>query len=114
MTAPTARTAPGAAAPLHRWLLDRAALYLRRPAATLDPGVPLAEYGLDSVIALSLCGDLEDEFGLQAEPTLLWDHPTLEGLGAYLATVLPDGAATLPAGAATAPTATAPTARRRG
>ncbi|MFG3282473.1 acyl carrier protein [Streptomyces sp. NPDC048111] len=82
MTAPVQVT-------LATWLLDRAALYLRRPAATIDPRVPLAEYGMDSVIALSLCGDLEDEFGYEAEPMLLWDHPTLEGLHAHLVTVLP-------------------------
>ncbi|MFF4017246.1 acyl carrier protein [Streptomyces sp. NPDC001843] len=71
------------------WLLDRVALYLGRDAQTIDPTVPLAEYGMDSVCALSLCGDLEDEFGLVVEPTLLWDHPTVQSLLAFLATRLP-------------------------
>lgn len=70
------------------WLLDRVALYLGRDAETIDPTVPLAEYGMDSVCALSLCGDLEDEFGLVVEPTLLWDHPTVQSLLGFLATEL--------------------------
>ncbi|MQY14095.1 hypothetical protein SRB5_42560 [Streptomyces sp. RB5] len=68
----------------HDWLLDRLALYLRRAPDTVSPTVPLAEYGMDSVAALSLCGDLEDEFGLDVEPTLLWDHPTVDSLTTYL------------------------------
>lgn len=74
------------------WLLDRLAVYLRRPAEGIDPTVPLAEYGMDSVCALSLCGDLEDVFGLEVEPTLLWDHPTVDSLVRHLAAVLPAGA----------------------
>ncbi|MEU9300201.1 acyl carrier protein [Streptomyces sp. NPDC048269] len=95
MTVPTSRhTATTAAAattvgvPPHEWLSARLSLYLRRAPETIDPTVPLAEYGMDSVAALSLCGDLEDEFGLEVEPTLLWDHPTVESLGRHLSAVL--------------------------
>ncbi|MFJ6721854.1 MULTISPECIES: acyl carrier protein [unclassified Streptomyces] len=87
------------------WLLDRVALYLRRPASTIDPAVSLAEYGMDSVMALSLCGDLEEEFGLEVEPTLLWDHPTVESLLAHLPTVLAGRGAPTAGTAMTATTA---------
>ncbi|MEU9085232.1 acyl carrier protein [Streptomyces sp. NPDC048357] len=92
MTVPTARPAAAIDGVLpHEWLYARLSLYLRRAPETIDPGVPLAEYGMDSVAALSLCGDLEDEFGLEVEPTLLWDHPTVTSLVGYLSTVLPAG-----------------------
>ncbi|MEU6227062.1 acyl carrier protein [Streptomyces sp. NPDC047042] len=66
------------------WLADRIAVYLRREPTEIDPSVPLAEYGLDSVAALSLCGDIEDEFDLVLEPTVAWDYPTVHALAAYL------------------------------
>ncbi|MEU7068019.1 acyl carrier protein [Streptomyces sp. NPDC053429] len=94
MTVPSAltgtqhTTADGGVLP-HEWLMDRLSLYLRRAPESIDPGVPLAEYGMDSVAALSLCGDLEDEFGLEVEPTLLWDHPTVTALLRHLQQVLP-------------------------
>ncbi|MFE9934122.1 acyl carrier protein [Streptomyces sp. NPDC005533] len=92
MTVPTARPAAAIDGVLpHEWLYARLSLYLRRAPETIDPSVPLAEYGMDSVAALSLCGDLEDEFGLEVEPTLLWDHPTVTSLVGYLSTVLPAG-----------------------
>ncbi|MFD9130088.1 acyl carrier protein [Kitasatospora sp. NPDC059571] len=68
------------------WLLDRVAEYARRPRSEIRVSVPFAEYGLDSVAALSLFGDLEDAFGLYLEPTVAWDHPTVEALARYLVT----------------------------
>ncbi|MFD9165298.1 acyl carrier protein [Streptomyces sp. NPDC059558] len=92
MTVPTDRPTAAAGSVLpHEWLYARLSLYLRRAPETIDPTVPFAEYGMDSVAALSLCGDLEDEFGLEVEPTLLWDHPTVASLVGHLSTVLPAG-----------------------
>lgn len=102
MTIPTGRHALAAdtakADGVYEWLSARLSLYLRRAPESIDPAVPLAEYGMDSVAALSLCGDLEEEFGLEVEPTLLWDFPTVTALVRHLTAVLPD----VPADPATA------------
>jgi acyl carrier protein len=66
------------------WLIDRVAVYLKRAPSEIDPVVPLAEYGLDSVAALSLCGDIEDEFTLVLDPTVAWDYPTVDALARHL------------------------------
>lgn len=78
-------TAPQA---IRAWLVDRVAYYLERSPADLDEGAQLAELGLDSVYALTLCGDVEDRFGLIVEPTMAWDHPTIDAITAYLAAEL--------------------------
>ncbi|MCQ4084289.1 acyl carrier protein [Streptomyces sp. RB6PN25] len=67
------------------WLLERLGQYLRRSVEEIDTGVPFAEYGLDSVAALSLFGDIEDDFGLYLEPTVAWDYPTVDSLARHLA-----------------------------
>ncbi|MEV7870621.1 acyl carrier protein [Streptomyces sp. NPDC088124] len=69
---------------LTTWLAERIALYLKRRPDEIDPDVPLAEYGLDSVAALSLCGDIEDDFDLMVEPTVAWDYPTVHALAGHL------------------------------
>ncbi|MEW2418689.1 acyl carrier protein [Streptomyces sp. NPDC046866] len=71
--------------PLQQWVTARVAVYLDRLPETIDPHVPLAEYGMDSVCALSLCGDIEDVFGLPLDPQLAWDHPTVAALAGQLA-----------------------------
>jgi 6-methylsalicylic acid synthase len=42
----------------------------------LDPRLPLAELGVDSIMTVSLRKQLERKTGLSLPPTLLWEHPT--------------------------------------
>ncbi|QFT32221.1 Erythronolide synthase, modules 1 and 2 [Labrenzia sp. THAF82] len=52
----------------------------------IEPDLPLADLGLDSLLALELRGDLCDIFGLPLQHTLLFDCPTLERLVDHLDT----------------------------
>ncbi len=45
---------------------------------------PLAEYGLDSLLAVSLSSDIEDWLSITLEPTVAWDFPTIEKLSEHL------------------------------
>ena len=53
---------------LRTWLIDRVAYYVERESGDIDADAPVASYGLDSVYAFALCGDIEDEFNLRIEP----------------------------------------------
>lgn len=74
------------------WLLDRVAFYLETPAAEINPDTRFVELGLDSVYALTLCGDIEERYDLSVEPTLAWDYPTVHALAGYLHGELAAGA----------------------
>ncbi|MFV2117035.1 acyl carrier protein [Streptomyces sp. Act-28] len=67
-------------AELESWLVERVAGYLRMDAREVDPQAPFADLGLDSVYALTLVGDIEDALGIETEPTLAWDYPTISAL----------------------------------
>ena len=66
------------------WLAERVGYYLERPAEEIDATVPLTEYGLDSVYAFALCGDIEDALRISVDPTLIWDVNTVQALTEYL------------------------------
>ena len=51
----------------------------------IDPTLPFAYYGLDSVAAVGVSGALEALLGRKLPPTLTWDYPTIELLAAHLA-----------------------------
>lgn len=79
------KTAAKAAAPqtpeaLTDWLVTRLSDRLGMKAGDFDTQRPLAEYGLDSRTAVSLSGELEELLGRELPPTLLWEHPTVDGL----------------------------------
>ncbi|MEA2273706.1 MAG: hypothetical protein QOI98_2414 [Solirubrobacteraceae bacterium] len=79
-TAPTAQQT----AEIRHWLIERIAHYLERPTDDIDPSVPLAEAGLDSVSATSLCGDVEERFEINADPTMVFDYPTVADIAAFI------------------------------
>lgn len=66
---------------------------MRVEPQTLDPQQKFTSYGLDSIVALSVSGDLEDLTQLELEPTLLWDYPTLNALAEYIVSQLEQGVA---------------------
>ncbi|GAA1585554.1 hypothetical protein GCM10009678_80150 [Actinomadura kijaniata] len=66
------------------WLIQRIAEYLQKDAAEIDVDATFEAQGLDSMAALSLCDDIEDQMGLVVEPTLAWDHPTIDAMAAFL------------------------------
>ncbi|MEV5071090.1 acyl carrier protein [Microbacterium sp. LMI12-1-1.1] len=65
---------------IEQWLVGRVVAYGKMQADDFTVDTPLAELGLDSVYALTLCGDIEDEFELEVDPTIVWDHPTIREL----------------------------------
>jgi acyl carrier protein len=70
---------------IERWVIDRVAFYLECPAEDVDPAVPLAETGIDSASAVGLCGDVEDYWHIDADPTLVFDYPTIADIAAFIA-----------------------------
>jgi len=71
---------------LRPWLIERVAEYTGRSADSIAASQPLTDFGLDSVYALALFGDIEDHLGVRMEPTLIWDYPTVDALVEYLTT----------------------------
>ncbi|MCD7440502.1 acyl carrier protein [Streptomyces lincolnensis] len=69
---------------LGRWLTECVASHLERPADTIDASVPLSDYGLDSLYALSVAAELEDHLDISLDPTVMWDNPTIDALSKAL------------------------------
>ena len=55
------------------------------PIDRVDSREPFASYGIASLEAVYLVGNLETWLGLALDPTLLWDHPTIDALAKHLA-----------------------------
>ena len=67
------------------WLIDYLADLLEVPADAIDPTAHFQELGLDSSLAISLTGDLEEWLGRRVNPTLLYTYTTIESLSNGLA-----------------------------
>lgn len=71
-------------AAIENWLQAAVAKALEKPVSSIAKDVPLSEMGVDSVEAVALTGDLEDWSGLEVDPTLVFDYPTIAALASHL------------------------------
>ncbi|MDJ0846476.1 acyl carrier protein [Crocosphaera sp.] len=69
---------------VQNWLIKQLAEQLRLDPASIKITEPFTRYGLDSIDAVTLVGDLEDWLDLDLPDTLFWDHPTVEKSAKYL------------------------------
>ncbi|WP_435021132.1 amino acid adenylation domain-containing protein [Tundrisphaera sp. TA3] len=88
--APAAIQAPEAGpsrpvAEIAAWLAARVAAPLGLRPEAIDRRAPLASYGLGSIQAVALAGELEEWLGRPLSPTLAYEFPTIEDLARHLA-----------------------------
>jgi acyl carrier protein len=70
---------------LKSWLIAWLANEQGVEREAIDPSQAFLSYGLDSVQAMSMVGDLEAALSRRLPPTLAWDYPNIDALAAYLA-----------------------------
>lgn len=70
---------------IQTWLVAKLAEKLSIDPDEIEVHEQIASYGVDSMTALTLSGDLEDWLGLRLSPTLAWDYPTIAALAEQLA-----------------------------
>ena len=74
---------------LQSWMLSELAALLGVAESEVSATRPLMEQGVDSVSLVRLSGMLSERLGVELDPMLLYDHPTVEKLAAWLERVHP-------------------------
>ncbi|RMF25125.1 MAG: hypothetical protein D6756_06005 [Cyanobacteria bacterium J083] len=69
---------------VQNWLVKQLAEQLSLEADTISVTESLTRYGLDSIDAVTMVGDLEDWLDLELPSTLFWDYPTIAKTAEYL------------------------------
>jgi acyl carrier protein len=69
------------------WLVGRISAALRVRKNEMDPDTPFAQYGLQSIDAVILAMEIEEEIGTMVEPTLLWEQNTVNLCASHLVKV---------------------------
>ena len=83
-----AQTAPASQAEVGEWLLERIRFYDQVDAAEVTLDAPVSEVGLDSIYVMTLCGDIEDTYDLEIDPSFFAEFATLgEVVGALTARI---------------------------
>jgi acyl-CoA synthetase (AMP-forming)/AMP-acid ligase II/acyl carrier protein len=67
------------------WLIDRIAARLRIPRSKIHTTTPFLEFGMGSLDAVQIAGDMERWLGRTLSPTAVYNHPTIEALARWIA-----------------------------
>ena len=77
---------PGAAE-IQNWLVQYLSTELNISSEEIDVKTPFDRYGLSSMTAVLMTGELEEWLGSTLDPTLPYDYPTVEALAQHLASI---------------------------
>lgn len=69
---------------IQNWLINKVSSQLNISSSDIDITSELATYGLDSMDAVMISGELEDALDIELASTILWDYPTIESLSTFL------------------------------
>jgi thioester reductase-like protein len=67
-------------ADIQNWIINHLSQHFNVPPATITPQKALSSYGLDSLAAVVLIGELELGIGRRLSPSLMWDYSSIETL----------------------------------
>jgi acyl carrier protein len=82
---------------LKSWLIDWISREMRIDHSMIDPSRAFLSYGMDSMKAMTMVGDIEALLSLRLSPTLAWDYPDIDTLSAHLVGQMSAAAAPVPA-----------------
>lgn len=76
--------APDASA-IQSFCLNYVSKIVDLPVDRIDPAVDVDRLGMDSATAVALIMSLEEWLGIELQPEILFEHPTIAGLSKHLA-----------------------------
>lgn len=82
----TARSEPRqlTQAELNDWLIKKISQATELPVDQIGIDTTFADFGLNSISAVSISTELESLLGRELSPTLIWDYPTIREVSQYL------------------------------
>jgi acyl carrier protein len=75
------------AAEIQDWLVEYLSKELNLSVDEIDVKMPFDRYGLSSMTAVLMTGEMEDWLGCTLDPTLPYDYPTVSTLAQHLASL---------------------------
>ncbi len=72
---------------LKNWLVQKIAEESDLQPESIDTGAPIESFNLDSLSMITLSYDLETALGKEIDPTVFWQHNTIDKLAVAIETL---------------------------
>ncbi|UXY13619.1 acyl carrier protein [Chitiniphilus purpureus] len=67
------------------WLTHYVSKLVQLPVEEIAPDREFTSFGIDSAAAVGLAVDMGDWIGIEVDPTLVYDYPTIEAISHHVA-----------------------------
>jgi acyl carrier protein len=84
------------AAAIQDWMILRLSETIGVKPAEIDPRLSFTSFGLSSLVAYTLTGELAEWIGRDLPATLFWEYPTISALSEHLAEAIGPDSCDLP------------------
>ena len=74
---------------IQHWLIQKLSEELNIPTRKITTDKAFSEFGLSSLSLVSIEGDIEEWLGIEMDPMLLWEYPTIELISEELLKLVP-------------------------
>lgn len=74
--------------PIAQWFQQKLASLYSFHETDINIHHPISSYGLDSMNAMAMAGELEEMLDIELPATLLWDYPTIAEAAAHIESLL--------------------------
>ncbi len=68
------------------WLKEKIAIEIKSQPEKIAVNAPFTDFGLDSIVIVTLVDDLEHWLDISLDPTVFWEFPSIEILSDWLIT----------------------------
>lgn len=68
------------------WLQEKIAREIKSKPENIATNAPFTDFGLDSIVIVTLVDDLEYWLKVSLDPTIFWEYPSIELLTEWLIT----------------------------
>ncbi|MFM0069208.1 acyl carrier protein [Paraburkholderia aspalathi] len=69
---------------IRQWLVGQIADSLHVSRDVVPTDAPVVDLGLSSVEAVSLTANIEEFLGIETDPAMVWEHPTIDQMVEHL------------------------------
>lgn len=70
---------------IKNWISKKIAEALETDVGSIDPDQDFSDFGLDSMVAFALTGEMSEWIGKELPASLLWEYTTINSLSEYIA-----------------------------
>ncbi len=85
---PKSKTTTSIKSPIINTITTKIARILSKKQADIDTNAPFSTMGIDSLMAIQISGEIQEELNIKLSDTIVYDYPTINSLAKHISSII--------------------------